>query len=86
MSKREVRQKTLRKVFAVGKSRAYSEMNAPSAACAERHPGSSRIGVLLAADFYASFPEEVDALIEADEHAAEEVRRQARRREQLLSP
>lgn len=42
--------------------------------------------VLLAADFYAAFPEEVDALIEADERASEEVRRQAGRREQLLSP
>ncbi len=40
----------------------------------------------LAADFYASFPEEIDELIQADERAAEEVRRQARRREQLLSP
>ena len=48
--------------------------------------GLTTTSVLLAADFYASFPEEVDALIEADERAAEEVRRQARRREQLLSP
>ena len=48
--------------------------------------GLTTASVLLAADFYASFPEEVDALIEADERAAEEVRRQARRREQLLSP
>ena len=47
--------------------------------------GLSEAAVLLAADFYASFPEEIDALIEADERAAEEVRRQARRREQLLS-
>ena len=47
--------------------------------------GLSAAAVLLAADFYASFPEEIDALIEADERAAEEVRRQARRREQLLS-
>lgn len=42
--------------------------------------------VLLAADFYAAFPEEVDALIEANERAAEEVRLQAGRRERLLSP
>ena len=48
--------------------------------------GLTTASVLLAADFYASFPEEVDALIEADERAAEEVRRQAHRREQLLSP
>ena len=48
--------------------------------------GLTTASVLLAADFYASFPEEIDALIEADEHAAEEVRRQARQREQLLSP
>ena len=48
--------------------------------------GLTEASVLLAADFYASFPEEIDALIEADERAAEEVRRQARRREQLLSP
>lgn len=48
--------------------------------------GLATASVLLAADFYASFPEEVDALIEADERAAEEVRQQARRREQLLSP
>lgn len=48
--------------------------------------GLTTASVLLAADFYASYPEEVDALIEADERAAEQVRRQARRREQLLSP
>ncbi|MCY4421975.1 MAG: hypothetical protein OXC06_02775 [Acidimicrobiaceae bacterium] len=48
--------------------------------------GLSAASVLLAADFYASFPEEVDALIETDERAAEEVRLQAHRREQLLSP
>ena len=41
--------------------------------------------VLLAADFYAAFPGEIDALIEADERAAEEVRHQADRRERLLS-
>lgn len=48
--------------------------------------GLPTVSVLLAADFYAAFPEEIDALIEADERAAEEVRRQAARREQLLSP
>ena len=41
--------------------------------------------VLLAVDFYAAFPGEIDALIEADERAAEEVRHQANRRERLLS-
>ena len=41
--------------------------------------------VTLAADFYCAFPEEVDARIEADRRAAEQVRRQARRREALLS-
>ena len=48
--------------------------------------GLATASVLLAADFYAAFPEEVDALIQADARAAEEVRRQARRHEQLLSP
>ena len=48
--------------------------------------GLTKASVLLATDFYASFPDEVDVLIEADERAAEEVRRQARRREHLLSP
>ncbi|MCE2529262.1 MAG: CopG family transcriptional regulator [Acidimicrobiia bacterium] len=47
--------------------------------------GLTAASVLLAADFYGSFPEEIDALIEADRHAAEEVRRQTRRRERLLS-
>ncbi len=47
--------------------------------------GLTAASVLLAADFYGSFPEEIDALIEADERAAEEVRRQTRRRERLLS-
>ena len=47
--------------------------------------GLTTASVLLAADFYASFPEEIDALIEADERAAEEIRRQTRRRERLLS-
>ena len=48
--------------------------------------GLPAASVLLAADFYAAFPEEIDALIDANERAAEEVRRQAARREQLLSP
>ena len=48
--------------------------------------GLTTASVLLAVDFYASFPAEVDALVEADDRAGEEVRRQARRREQLLSP
>lgn len=48
--------------------------------------GLPAASVLLAADFYAEFPEEIDALIDANERAAEEVRRQAARREQLLSP
>ena len=48
--------------------------------------GLSAASVLLAADFYAAYPEEIDALIDANERAAEEVRRQAARREQLLSP
>ena len=47
--------------------------------------GLTTASVMLAADFYASFPEEIDALIEADERAADEVRRQTRRRERLLS-
>ena len=47
--------------------------------------GLAEASVMLAADFYASFPQEIDALIEADERAAEEVRRQARQRERLLS-
>lgn len=48
--------------------------------------GLPAASVLLAANFYAAFPEEIDALIDANERAAEEVRRQAARREQLLSP
>ena len=48
--------------------------------------GLPAASVLLAADFYAAFPEEIDALIDANERAAEEVRLQAARREQLLSP
>ena len=41
--------------------------------------------VLLAADFYATHPDEIDELIEADERAAEEIRAQLSRRERLLS-
>ncbi len=47
--------------------------------------GLAPAAVMLAADFYASFPQEIDELIEANERAAEEVRRQARQRERLLS-
>ena len=42
--------------------------------------------VRLAADFYSAFPDEIDARIEADERAAEQIRRQTQRRETLLSP
>lgn len=41
--------------------------------------------VLLAGDFYAAFPDEVDAMIEADERAAEQIRQSVGRRERLLS-
>ena len=41
--------------------------------------------IRLAVDFYAAFADEVDALIEADEEAAERVRQIAGRRERLLS-
>lgn len=41
--------------------------------------------VSLAADFYSSFPEEIDARIEANERAAEQVRRRIEQRENLLS-
>lgn len=41
--------------------------------------------VSLAADFYSTFPEEIDARIEANEQAAEQVRRQIEQRENLLS-
>lgn len=41
--------------------------------------------VSLAADFYSSFPEEIDARIEANEQAAEQIRRQIEQRENLLS-
>ena len=47
--------------------------------------GLAPASVLLATDFYASFPEEIDALIDADKRAAEEVDRRTRRRERLLS-
>jgi hypothetical protein len=39
----------------------------------------------LAVEFYAAFPEEIDERIEADERAAERIREQIDRREQLLS-
>jgi len=41
--------------------------------------------VLLAADFYAAHPDEIDHLIEANERAAEEIRAQLDRRERLLA-
>lgn len=41
--------------------------------------------VRLAADFYSAFPDEIDARIEEDERAAEQIRRRAQRREALLS-
>ena len=41
--------------------------------------------VSLAADFYSAFPDEIDARIEANEQAAEEVRRRIEQRENLLS-
>ena len=41
--------------------------------------------VSLAADFYSAFPEEIDARIEANEQAAEQIRRQIEQRENLLS-
>ena len=41
--------------------------------------------VRLAADFYSAFPDEIDARIEVDERAAEQIRRQTQRREALLS-
>ena len=47
--------------------------------------GLGEHSIRLAADFYASFPEEIDALIEADERACEEIRQLVDRRERLLS-
>lgn len=41
--------------------------------------------VQLATDFYCTFPEEVDARIDADRRAAEQIRLQTSRREALLS-
>jgi hypothetical protein len=41
--------------------------------------------IRLAADFYAAFPDEIDTFIEADEQAAERVRRVIDQRERLLS-
>ncbi len=41
--------------------------------------------VSLAADFYSAFPVEIDARIEADEQAAEQIRRRVEERENLLS-
>lgn len=39
----------------------------------------------LAVEFYAAFPDEIDERIEADERAAERLRQEITRREQLLS-
>ena len=47
--------------------------------------GLPAASVRLAADFYATFPDEIDALIETDELAAEQVRQLVNRRERLLS-
>lgn len=47
--------------------------------------GLSANRVSLAADFYGAFPEEIDARIEENERAAEEIRRRAQQRETLLS-
>lgn len=41
--------------------------------------------VSLAADFYSAFPVEIDARIEENERAAEEIRRRVQQRETLLS-
>lgn len=41
--------------------------------------------VSLAADFYSAFPQEIDARIQANEEAAEQIRRRAEQRETLLS-
>lgn len=41
--------------------------------------------LLLASDFYAGHPEEIDALIDADERAAQRARRLIEKRENLLS-
>ncbi|MGH3372687.1 MAG: hypothetical protein ACRDPR_22095 [Nocardioidaceae bacterium] len=47
--------------------------------------GLSAARIRLAADFYAEFPEEVDARVAADEQAGDRVRRQHDQRERLLS-
>ncbi len=47
--------------------------------------GLSANRVSLAADFYGAFPDEIDARIEENERAAEEIRRRAQQRETLLS-
>ncbi len=39
----------------------------------------------LATDFYAAFPDEIDARVEADERSAERVRRLVDQRDRLLS-
>lgn len=47
--------------------------------------GLSTARVTLAADFYATFPDEINAQLEADEQAAERVRRLVDQRDRLLS-
>lgn len=49
-----------------------------------RDAGMSEDDVRLAVDFYAAFPDEVDARIALDERAAAEVRERVARREELL--
>jgi hypothetical protein len=41
--------------------------------------------IQLALDFYSAFPEEIDALVEADKRAAERVQRLVATRERLLA-
>lgn len=47
--------------------------------------GLSSARIRLAADFFAEFPDEIEARITADEQASERVRRQHEHRERLLS-
>lgn len=47
--------------------------------------GLSVMLVMLATDFHSAFPDEIEARIEADERAAEQIRLQAQRRDALLS-
>ncbi|MDP1803577.1 MAG: hypothetical protein Q8K72_00280 [Acidimicrobiales bacterium] len=47
--------------------------------------GLSAARITLAADFYAAFPDEIDARVEADEQAAERARTLVDQRDRLLS-